>query len=310
MSARLPSTAGSAADDVRRLLQVQLQRVLAALGSHEASAHRVHAVRKAVRALRASIRLLQRALGRLQARTWDHQLRSAARALSPWRDQQALCERLQEWRTEVQRSGPAMDLVLRRLRADFLVQETDQRPGLTGTLVSVRGTMQDVARQVANAKIHDSWRRALRGHLISVDRERSAWIALSRNADDTHWHRWRRRSKDLDHQLRVLEPLCPPIISAWSKGWHQVSDLVGGIHDDTLLDAVVKRVLAGPSLSTTDHALMQELRSTLQRRRRNAERHARRLGRQLHAQDPRMTKSLFRRWRRLWCQASPSAEHT
>ena len=137
-----------------------------------------------------------------------------------------------------------------------------------------------------------------------MTRERRAWEGLTQSSDDAQWHRWRRRCKDLDQQLRVLEPLCPVLLRAWSKGWHSVADAVGEFHDCTLLLAMVERVQKGVSLPERERKALQHLSKTLKQHRASAQEQARMQGRQLHAQDPRMTIAMLQRWQQLWLAAS------
>jgi CHAD domain-containing protein len=53
-------------------------------------------------------------------------------------------------------------------------------------------------------------------------------------------HRWRKRVKDLRHQLELLEPLRPPEIPATAEELHHLGDLLGHANDLVVLQGVLE----------------------------------------------------------------------
>lgn len=222
----------------------------------------IHACRKEVRATRASLRLVEplvrdRAYARVLA-----PLREAAHQLSQIRDQDALLERLAQWRT---RQATAVRLIEPVVRA----QRRLQQHHLAATIAAARAALEEAAARWQSVRVHGGWSRLVDGHLATWRAARSAWATIGQAAPDAHphadWHRLRRRAKDLRHHYEVLEPLLPEVVGGWAKAWHALSDDLGEYQDLSLLLALIG-VEAGAA----------PLRAPLQRRQQELVRCARR----------------------------------
>src|SRR5438874_2508898 len=80
----------SVGDGVRRLAAARLEQALEQLGASRSDA--AHQVRKAIKQVRALLRLVRSELGEARFEREDHKLRELARPLSRVRDAEALVE--------------------------------------------------------------------------------------------------------------------------------------------------------------------------------------------------------------------------
>jgi CHAD domain-containing protein len=97
-----------------------------------------------------------------------------------------------------------------------------------------------------------------------------------------HFHQWRKRVKYLRHQMEILEPLWPEVVSAHAVSLDNLGELLGDEHD---LAVLVQLVADIPSLSGDgmERAMVAAL---AQHRRRELQRAALTLGMRTYAESP------------------------
>jgi CHAD domain-containing protein len=235
---------------VKRVAREQIDRAVTEIDTRNLGyAARVHQVRKRCKKLRALARLARPALGD-QHGAIDAHWRDTARALSGVRDAQALVQ--------------AHDTVL-AAHADEIPPETfaEVRDGLVARRERIEaetdlGALLDRTRQAmrtGRAAI-DTWqlRRegfdAVAGGLRrTAKRHRKAHRRAAGSPDAGRQHAWRKRAKDLRHQLRLLEPVWPRVMPAVSAEADRLSELLGQEHDLHVLRGVI---LAEPPLRAVE----------------------------------------------------------
>jgi CHAD domain-containing protein len=264
----------SVARGVRRLLRGEIDKAEQALtGTGDGDDSPVHDARKRFKKVRAVLKLARAALGEREYQCANARFRNAGRPLTEVRDAEVLVEALDGLK---KRFGPevapgpfdcARQLLLARR------EETARR------VLQEENALQTIA---------DAVRKERRLGRLALGRK--GWAALEGGLEDTYTrgrdglalaeaaptvenlHEWRKRVKDLRHQLEALSPARPGTLSELAEQLHDLGDLLGDDHDL----AVLRRTLA-----ETDADPDQALPPLLDRRRGELQRRALDLGRTL-----------------------------
>jgi CHAD domain-containing protein len=104
-------------------------------------------------------------------------------------------------------------------------------------------------------------------------------------------HKWRKRVKDLWYEMRLLGPLCGPVIGGAAEEADQLSDLLGDEHDLGVLRQIL--VELAPELPADVESLVE----LVDLRREQLQTRALLIGRRTYAEKPR---AFARRIRRSW----------
>jgi len=112
-------------------------------------------------------------------------------------------------------------------------------------------------------------------------------------------HEWRKDTKNLWHQLQMLEPLWPGVIEEWADQAHQLADYLGDDHDLWVLREASK----AKSGEFADAADLDALLALIDRRRSQLQDKARLLGARLYEPKPRRLRARIGKYWRLWGQA-------
>jgi CHAD domain-containing protein len=242
----------------------------------------VHEARKDMKKLRATLKLVRPVLGDDTYQRENGRFRDAGRALSDARDAQvraqtvdALAERFADeappggwWAVRAQISaGDAPD---------------------NGELESLRDrTAAEIERGDAAV---DDWpldtdgfdlvRSGLKGaYARGLKRYREA----REDPSDEALHEWRKRSKDLWYQLRLVRRAWPEVMQATADEAHELSDRLGDDHDLVTLIAHLDEVDPAPlTREQLDH-----VRDLVERRREQLQKEAFAYGERLFAERPK-----------------------
>ena len=193
------------------------------------SADAVHQTRKRFKEARSILRLLEPTVS--EAVVARKSLRDAARLLAGSRDAQAMVEALEklksrfaaEWR--MQRLGG----IRRALAARGNIAPPVDWSALRGTVSELRASVvnwplvPDIFQAIEPAleRRYASARNAMR-------------VALQERAPEP-LHEWRKRTKELWYQARLLESLWPAVIGPFARSLHDVAQSLGDHHDLHLL---------------------------------------------------------------------------
>ena len=255
-------------DEVPRCAREQLDEAVRQLseGVKSDPAKAVHEARKAVKKNRALLRFARGAVPREQRRSENAALRGAARGLSGVRDAEVMVGTID------------------RLSDTFAGQVPER------TFSAVRKKL-DEARQAHRAAavdtaLHSDAVEDLGAALLRVEEwrlERGGWRALKPGLTETYrrgrkafrraqdeptlrnLHEWRKQVKDLWYELRLLQPVCGPVVQGQAKEAGELSDLLGDDHDLGVLSQTVAEMSDELALDTEAlEALIEHRRGELQ----------------------------------------------
>ncbi len=204
----------------------------------------IHEARKAMKRIRAILRLVRPRLGDRIYRFENRTLRDTARLVAPVRDAivtvetvttlasrfdgalgdhtfHALGERLESRASRIRKSlleeGDAVDRVitiLERTRSRFAGWAVEEAEG-----------------RAYGSSIPDRFRSVGMGLTDTYRRGRQEMRQAYASPSTARFHLWRKRVKYLRHQLEVLEPLWPEVIGGAARASSRLGDLLGDEHD-------------------------------------------------------------------------------
>ena len=234
-------------DEVRRVATELYDAALGALDlddRHEA----VHEVRKALKLLRALVRLVRGVAPEL----YDHvntRARDTARLVSDQRDAAAVVEALAHLDDRTDEASEAVtaarDALADRRDGGEVVDDLD------GRLVTVGERLRQDRAAVPSWELPDTGFDALAGGYAKTYgrlRDRAADAAVD-DAVDT-WHQWRKRAKYHRHHAELLAPAWPAALDAREDALHDLTDLLGDDHDLAVVLDVLDQVDPDPAHHT------------------------------------------------------------
>jgi CHAD domain-containing protein len=248
-------------------------------------ARAVHEARKRLKSVRAALRLVRPALGDALINDENARLRDLGRPLSAVRDAKVMLDTLAElsdhFKQELAKNAfSAVRTALRR-RRKTLTQRTLKE---NGALPASAAGLADARARAARWPLTDLTSKDL---LHAVGRTyrhgKRAMKAALDSADDDALHEWRKRAKDLRHQLAILQPLWPAMLAALADESHTLGNHLGADHDLAVLNNLLNQELH----NVGSKADRQALAALIQRRRQTLQKKARQLGRRLYAEKPK-----------------------
>ena len=194
---------------LRQAVRRTLRRAITQLDSGDAEA--VHEARKGVKQARAAVKLL-RAAGVRGLGKSDRQLQKAGGTLSIVRDAQVLRMTLDDVRAEITTRIPSNSLALIKRVLANRSRRVARRASRDGEVKSATRRLKRVRRMARHWRhprlSPDAIARAI---LASAHDARDAMRLARKSHEDADVHRWRRRTKTLYLQLRLLEPIAPGV---------------------------------------------------------------------------------------------------
>ncbi len=203
----------------------------------------VHDARKAIKKQRSLLRLAAPGLNRRDRRRENASLRSTAHELGGAREADALLTALDALAERFAGQIPeaTIDLVRERLGA-----ERDRaRDALVEARVPARVSeeLQATMLRVQDLSLkRGGWKAVAGGLTRSYGRGRRAMSKARKSPTPELMHEWRKRSKDLWYELRLLKPIAPGAVGGAAKEAHRLADVLGDLHDLALLDQSVRRI--------------------------------------------------------------------
>lgn len=271
-------------DAVRRIARDQLDRAISLLdGPASQSPTAIHDVRKAIKKLRGLIRLARPGFDAYSDE--NAALRDAGRNLSHLRDADVLCQTLTDL-ADGSDAFPAMSAALEAERAAHRDPDV-----IAAAISSARATLSAVADRVPDWRVRgrdfDTPARAL---AQSHARAQAAMAALGEAPTAIALHDWRKRAKDVQYQLQLIEPFWPAAIGLRLREMDRLTEMLGLCNDlSVLLDRAAVTALP------PDEAMHLSTRAHLRRSQMLAR--ARPLGARLFAGNARAMADL---WTELW----------
>lgn len=266
---------------VKRVTMVELER--AATGFFDAGVPlglAVHQSRKSIKRVRALLRLVR---GDLTKKVFDFEntsLRAIAWSLSDVRSAQGVVEAadvISELYVDLLAEGTFGDMIERlRRRRDLTEMRAEEDPNLVGRVVrgleraynrySSWPTEPD-ARRAYGMGVRDGYGAVQPGLSKTYARGRHDMVRAYGRSHVDGFHEWRKRVKDLRHQMEFLTPLWPEGITGIAQTLERLGDLLGEDHDLVELSGLLvesPRLCADPRERSLFQALVDHRRAELQ----------------------------------------------
>lgn len=272
----------SVAQGVKRLVRRETRKVLDKLTGKDlaSSAEVVHDVRKRFKKIRAVLRLVRGGWGSRAYRRENACYRDAGRPLTEVRDAAALVETVDDLAEHF--AGEVSLEPFLPLREALLARQREvQRRVLEeqDTLEQVADAVDQLRKRVKDWHIaSDDWSALEGGLRRTCEREAQAHAAAQAEPADEVLHEWRKRVKDLWHQLQVLQPIRPRVLEKLADQAHALG---GDLGDDHNL-AVLKGLFRDEPEWFTDVAAVEQVLPLLERRRAELQRSAFERGEQFY----------------------------
>ena len=280
---------------VRRILQEWIVEAGDSLRKKRVSDVDIHDARKLLKKARAALRLLRDGIGEIAYRRENIALRDAARPLGVARDGKVLIATLDDL---VERYAPAarklqLDEFRRVLRQEYVTA----RQAISRTLINEqRKALRDVDSRVPRWRLRGEEWQVIGGGLERIYRRgKQAMKVAARSRADEDLHDWRKQVKYLWHQLQILEPAWPTLLHELVSQTHKLADHLGDDHDLAVLREKISSH-TGAFQNKDRDALI----AVLDRRRKQLQAKAFKLGARLFEEKPRRFSSRIGGYWRSW----------
>ena len=271
-------------EGITRIARGQLDLAIELLDGGGGRPEAIHEARKALKRIRAVLRVCREWLGEERYRQENTILRDAGRSLSGARDAQVLVETLDGLGEPLGHEVP--DGTWSGFR-DLLVAESVAQGKLDGR----EAANANVALALAGVRERvDTWplpddggaERLTDGLERIYAKARRARRRAKRRTTLERLHELRKRTKDVWHAGQLLHPLSPKRTRKLRRRSHRLSDVLGDDHD---LAVLLNRASAAPEAFGPGE--LELLHSLAERRRRGLERDALTRAKKLYRRKPR-----------------------
>jgi CHAD domain-containing protein len=247
---------------VRRIVARQLDALIEIFSRKKRMSQfkAAHEARKRLKKLRALLRLVHGALGDKAFKKHDKLFRNAGRTLSPFRDASVLLTSFDQLLAHFHHRPSSA--ALKAIRSHLLkqrrkvMQGNHYLSGLRHAIKHLRSAKRDSRRWKLKC---EGWPAVRSGLQKTYQDGRKAFRAAENNPRDYKLHEWRKRGKDLRHQLELLSELWPRELQMIVDEARQLGDWLGDDHDL----AVLRETLAGDGVQAIE-PLIEGRRKQLQ----------------------------------------------
>lgn len=239
----------------------------------------IHNARKSFKKLRALVRLVRYTIGKELYQTVNYTLRDLGRHLSAKRDAHVLIETIHCLVNDAKTSRyePMLN-ALHRLKSNHTEIDAD----FLKILEEISLDINDLKTTVHNLPDIPNTFESIRAGIIRVyEQGQSAQITAEDNQRSEYYHEWRKQAKYLWHQLQLLYPLWPEMMTVWADEVHKLSDYLSEEHDL----AVFLDYADNHDYQKLYPQVMQTLSSRIKSRRRDLRKKAHALGCRVYAED-------------------------
>ncbi|MGB3615264.1 MAG: CHAD domain-containing protein [Elainellaceae cyanobacterium] len=296
MSYRLKSSE-ALSKTIKRIAHEQIEASIdvlsqASYGNHDKG---VHQARKHFKKMRSLVRLVEGDIGTKAYKRESACFRDAGHQLEALRDSQVRLQAfdaLLSHYTEFVESDSFDDIRQVLLEEYTAVHDTSgsDRDIATKVIPALRRANHRVDRW----NISDRWSALEYGLYKQYARGYRAFDTVTQQPSPENLHDWRKRVKDLWCHLRLLSPLWPPLLKAWSNQAKTLSELLGDDHDLAVLRTYL---MDDPTQFSDDASQLGVLLSLIRRRQIELQTAAVALGHRLYGESP---KALAKRMRQYW----------
>lgn len=221
----------------RRISQSLSGLALDELNASSVEAGGVHASRKAIKRLRALIRLFGPALGKAQARRFNKNLRDVGRTLSKSRDRAVVTETLARLSDA---GGEEAAVTLRPLLRHLEARAAELTAPLDpDEAVRARDALSRIAKRLEKSRVKGKGFGAMRDGLESSYRTgRAALKAAQENPTNETLHELRKAVQTHWRQMSLISRAWPDVLGARVTAARQLSQILGRDHDIAVLGSV------------------------------------------------------------------------
>ena len=293
----------SVPEGVRRMATEQLDKAVEHLGCPDGKRdEHIHEARKAIKRLRALVRLVRGDLADGVYALENQCYRDAGQRLSGLRDATVLVETLDRLVESLGNDVPKSRFAQVRV---WLVERRDR------TYVDISNrVVQEVIADLAQARERlESWnlqREGWGGIRMGVQRiyarGRRDFAAAYALPSDEAFHDWRKQVKYLWYHTQILENVWPPVMQSLAGELDQLGELLGQDHDLAVLRLMVRTEF--PRAGAT--ATLMALERRIDERRSRMQAQARLLGERIYLERPRAFSRRLGGYWRVW-QAEQAA---
>jgi CHAD domain-containing protein len=279
--------------ELRRVVVEALDDALAALAATrgadpEAVEEHLHDVRRRCKEVRGAARLVRRPLG-ARYRAFNRLVGDGARELAELRDAQALSSAS----AGLAKAAPEQFTAVRAELADLATRANAAVAAGDPRVDRARQLLGEARTEALTWDLGDGFDVIEQGLRRTYREARRAWRASRSDPGDEQLHTWRRDSKYLWHQLRLLEPADADRLAPLLRRLDRIGDSLGDDHDLVLLIDRIEsdpRRFAGPQVADAVIRLARKRRRRLRKRAVNTG--AKVFGRR----PPRFTRRVRRAW--------------
>ena len=227
---------------MRRIVGEQLQAALEEVRDVEPrkADTAVHSARKRFKRIRALVRLVRQGLGPEVYQRENASFRDAGGSLSEVRDANVLVQTLDALKGEVE--AGAFIAARKRLLARRRAVKQRVLAGANNGLETVATHVEAARERAATWEIAggEGW-GALEPGLKKIYGDGRVAFRRAQVGDHPElFHEWRKRVKDLWHQMEVLEGVWPEMLKPLAEEFHSLADVLGQEHDLSVLESVLE----------------------------------------------------------------------
>jgi CHAD domain-containing protein len=264
MAANL-SRRGRPASEARRVLRRQMGKARRELRDEGIGDETIHQVRRRIKQARATLRLMHDVLPRGRSKRIKLALRCAARPLGRLRDARVLLEALDTVARGQNGARSAGVVHMRRTLADDYLKSraSFSRRECRRVRKSLRKGRKAVPGKLDGGRDARPFVRAV--ERLYAD-SRGALEEVRREASVANLHRWRKLTKYLNHEVRLLLARSPQL-APFATQLHALTDTLGADHDLAMLRLRVAagfKDFADPADAADLTARIERKRATLQ----------------------------------------------
>ena len=282
----------SEAEGIRRVAHERIEEATTLLRDERGDpVEAVHRARKEMKKLRATLKLVRPRLGDKTYRRENRRFRDAGRTLSEVRDAQIRAETVDKLAERFGDDPPPRGWWALRavIVGESGADDSELEPLRERTAAEIEHGDARIERWPLDSGGFALLRPGLKR---SYRRARKCSRDARDDPSDARLHEWRKRSKDLWYQLRLVRRSWPEVIGATADEAHELSDRLGDDHDLVVLAAHLHQ--AGGPLTAEQR---EHLDGLIERRREELRQEAFSYGERLFAEKPqRFVKRLEKYW--------------
>ena len=288
---------------VKRAAEEQVGKALTRLESAGKSEREeaIHDARKAIKKVRALLRLARGELGKRSYKRENRRFRNAGRYLSDLRDVQVMVNMLDTLQRHFDDQLYAK--AFKNVRSELLKrQEAAEKALEDGDTIEKAVTLLAEAKGEIKGWTFKRQRERLPKGVVSAYREGlEAFEQAYAEPSNEAFHAWRKRVKDLWYHLRLLKNTWPPLVAETAEMQSRLADYLGDDHDLSVLQEALVREPAAFGDATEVEALLALAKERSEQLRNEAKY----LAARLYAETPDAFTERYGAYYRVWHNEQP-----